>query len=127
MPLNKFGRASRPRNSSSSRQIYTTLSLNNEGDYDFRNRRLCNVNSPIDDNDVSTKQYVEESVKAAFKTFYTTLEQHNNIETKVKESFDSEIAEIRKYVKTVEDRYLKTVAELSGSRPKLSDSFNKGI
>lgn len=59
MSLDKFGRSS---HRSKSRKIQSStpiFPLTADGDFDFYNRKLCNVGAPLSDSDSANKEYVD--------------------------------------------------------------------
>ncbi|KAK9870123.1 hypothetical protein WA026_006214 [Henosepilachna vigintioctopunctata] len=64
MPLNKFGHTSHSRGYQyKHRKIeIQRFPLTPDGEYDFKNHKLCNIKTPTSDNDGATKSYVDSSV-----------------------------------------------------------------
>lgn len=58
MPVDKFGRFSLKKNRAAPTKSRIYFRCNDQGNLDFMLRRLCNVQTPTEDNDVTTKLYV---------------------------------------------------------------------
>lgn len=87
MSLDKFGRHSRKQAATSYSK--SVLPHTPEGDIDAENLRICNLKPPIDENDATTKEYVNnllstrmEEINNEVVKMHDLLKQH---ETKLKD------------------------------------------
>lgn len=114
MPLNKFGSTSHGEENKLKRKRFEHLSfpLTAEGNYDFGNRKLCNVEIPTEKKDVVIKDFLDlelikvtSSLKAIehelkiMKNHYESVNLNSELENKfqnLKQNLEKKIADLYK-------------------------------
>lgn len=89
--MNKFGRSlpSASRQKGSVRMIQTSnaIAVTSDGDYNFQDRRLCNVKPPVDKGDAVNKEFVESMLMTYAEISKQSLKDQ-------KQKFDDSLAEL---------------------------------
>lgn len=99
--MNKFGHSL-----SSSRRNYhqiirsSALPTTAEGDYNVENRRLCNLGMPRDDNDASSKKYVDLATENLYNKVHVANEA---LETTLGNAVDDISVQVRSSMNRIQD------------------------
>lgn len=97
--MNKFGHSlSSTRKSVQLIHSQSTLSFNDDGDYNAENRKLCNLKTPTKKFDAANKNYVDEALKELADTLNTSLNAYYIAFEKKQKDLESLITENQKKI-----------------------------
>ena len=86
--------------------------LDSDGNFDISNKRLANVDDPIELNDAANKQYIDSKIDLADKKIYEIEKnfiEYNDTVSKIVESN-------KKTIETKLDEYIKNIMDLIDKR-----------
>ncbi|KAK9878093.1 hypothetical protein WA026_020735 [Henosepilachna vigintioctopunctata] len=115
MALDKFGRSSNTegvKRRRLDRCCEPSLPINEDGDYDFSNRKLSNVKLPTKKTDTSTKGYVD-NIMIPINRKVVKIEQKLGFITNNIESFHGRFKSFKEEVK-IQQRLFEDVLEING-------------
>lgn len=126
MSLDKFARSSVSR---SGKRIFVqnnSFPLTKDGDYDFSYHRLCNIKSPEEDNDSTTKVYVDSSLNDIKKELYSEIRSLNeSTRSELANEFYQQIQSLHDYCDSIVDDLRKDLyKETDSLREKLTEFLN---
>lgn len=135
--MNKFGRSSSPHKSVRVLQAPNVIVFTKEGDYNFRNHKLCNVKVPTEKDDVTTKNYVDsliEQIHGGINTLNKTIDARNVEFEKMKEDnankfkiFENIAAVQQVFIGKVRSEFLKIENALMDSANSLIENSQKPL
>lgn len=118
--MDKFGRVAYTGNISSAKRLRVdyTFPMTNDGDYDFGNRRLCNVKRPTEKSDVVTKEIIDielSNLSNVLKDFGSKLEHLSEKLERMGEKLEKICEMISRSVELSASAYTTTVVPIHSS------------
>ncbi|KAJ3641427.1 hypothetical protein Zmor_027934 [Zophobas morio] len=127
MSVDKFGRSS----SSSIYRLYrkrqlfehprNTIRYTEDGNFDMENRKLCNVQDPIEETDVTTKKYADKLHENAI----LRIDKFGSVLTDAKKAFLKAEIDLSKKVSDLDNQMTITVDEIDKKWIKMLADYEK--
>lgn len=99
MPVDKFGRSSKGRRQRTLEQVYeNTITQSSSGDYNVKNHKLINIQTPTLDSDCATKGYVDSSMNVLNILYNKSQQDTSQIQHAINELRKSVMKNTNHYV-----------------------------